>query len=139
MLREVIGIHTCDRRSSKSYIKKHYPDYAIEKGFAEDDPLWDANLRESDSMQTVRLRGFLDDVFAHDSNTFLSFTSHSGAIAAILRAVGHRPFRLPTGSVMAVLVKAEKRTGEPPSVTVDPPLTAPTCTIDPTANPTPLR
>ena len=137
MLREVIGIHSCDRRSSKSYIQTHYPDYPIEPGLAEEDPLWDANLRESDSMQTVRLTGFLDDVFAHDSNTFISFTSHSGAIAAILRAIGHQPFRLPTGSVMATLVKAQKRAGERPAQPVDPPLTAPSCTVDPTAAPMP--
>lgn len=132
MLREVIGIHTCDRRSSKSYITKHYPDYVIEPNFAEDDPLWESDLRESDSMQTVRLKGLLDDLFQTDPSTFISLTSHSGAIASILRAIGHRPFALPTGSVTAVLVKAEKIAGEPPAVTVDPPTTAPTCTVGPT-------
>jgi len=129
--------NSCDRRSSKSYIEQHYPDYVFEKDFAEDDPLWEAELRESDSMQTVRLKGLLDDVFEHDPTTFISFTSHSGAIAAILRATGHRPFALPTGSIIAVLIKAERIPGEPPAVTVDPPVRAPTCAVVPTPSAAP--
>jgi len=39
---------------------------------------------------------------------FLSITAHSGTIAAILGAVGHRRFALPTGGVIPVAVKGER-------------------------------
>ncbi|KAH0566506.1 hypothetical protein GP486_000087 [Trichoglossum hirsutum] len=84
-LRETMGVHTCDRRSSKAYIHENYPSYTFELGFAESDELWVPNLRESDSAQTKRSKELLDDIFSHDASTFISFSSHSGEIAAILR------------------------------------------------------
>jgi hypothetical protein len=85
LFRETIGEHTCDRRRSKTFIHENYPTYTFEAGFAENDPLWDPNTRETDSAQDARLKTVLDDVFSHDSNTFISITSHSGAISSILR------------------------------------------------------
>ena len=108
MLRECIGVHTCDRRSNLTYIKQHYPGFAVEPGFTEDDELFSAEHRETNEEMDARLRGLLDNVFEHDGNTFISFTSHSGAIASILRVLEHIPFGLPTGSVIPVLVKAER-------------------------------
>lgn len=55
LLREVIGIHTCDRRSSKSYIHDKYPTYTFESGFAEEDELWRPDVRESHSVHDVRI------------------------------------------------------------------------------------
>ena len=49
LLRETLGVHTCDRRSSRSWIAENYPAWGIEKGFAEEDPLWEADVRESSS------------------------------------------------------------------------------------------
>jgi broad specificity phosphatase PhoE len=85
LIREAIGAHTCDRRSSKSIIHEHYPDWPFEDGFAEDDPLWDAELRESDEAIDRRLREGLDEIFGTDENTWISISSHSGAIASMLR------------------------------------------------------
>ncbi|MCJ1303628.1 hypothetical protein MMC08_006438 [Hypocenomyce scalaris] len=126
LLREVNGVHTCDRRSTKSYIHNHYPEYGIEDGFAEKDELWRAGARETDPALDVRLTELLDDVFSHDDSTFISFTSHSGAIGAILRVIGHRKFSLVTGSVIPVLVKAEKVSGTGPPGN-SPWAPAPTC------------
>jgi len=84
--REVIGVHTCDRRSSKTYIHENYPTFTFEDGFPEDDPLWDPVVRESDEAQDKRSKEVLDDVFRNDKNTYLSITSHSGEIASILRS-----------------------------------------------------
>ncbi|MCJ1308672.1 hypothetical protein MMC25_002326 [Agyrium rufum] len=105
LLREANGVHTCDRRSSKSHIQKYFPSYRIEAGFTEEDELWDANVRESDSKLDDRLKTLFDDIFDTDPNTWLSLSAHSGAIASILRVIGHRPFPLPTGAVIPVLVK----------------------------------
>ncbi|KKA18373.1 Phosphoglycerate mutase family protein [Rasamsonia emersonii CBS 393.64] len=132
LLRETLGIHTCDRRSTKSSIQAEYPLYRIEAGFAETDPLWDPYLRESDSARAARLRRFLDDVFSNDPAVFVSFTAHSGAITSILDVVGHRPFALATGAVIPVLVRAERVVGEEePPMRIDPPEPAPRCDVDP--------
>ncbi len=113
-LREVMGVHTCDRRSSREEIVNFFEPkfaagiFAFEEGFAEEDGLWRVDHRETDEEIDVRLRRLLDDVFVNDRNEVISLTSHSGAIASILRVVGHRAFALQTGGVIAVLVKAEK-------------------------------
>ncbi len=139
LLREGIGIHTCDRRSSKSYISDTYPTYTIEPGLVADDPLWVADLRESASAHTVRLKKLLDDIFIHDSNTFISMTSHGGSIAAILRVIGHRDFPLRTGAALPVFVKAEVVSGKPPSANVEPWTPKPTCNSNDHPHDTPNR
>lgn len=109
LLRETNGEHTCDRRSAASYIHSEFPDYTFEAGFTENDELWKADERETDAAQTLRLHKALEEIFADDDSTFISITNHSGSIAAMLRAISHRPFPLPTGGAMAVLVEVKKR------------------------------
>jgi len=114
LLRERLHGHTCNRRSSKSYIERTYPGYTFEAGFTEEDELWRAGEeeeREQESETDERLRRLLDDVFANDVSMYVSFTSHAMAIAAILRVVGHREFFLDTGAVLPVLVQAERVAG----------------------------
>ena len=131
LLREANGIHTCDRRSSRSYISSTYPSCTIEPGFAEVDPLWLPDLRESDSALTLRLKTLFDDIFTTDGrSTFTSLTSHSGAIAGALRAVGHREFRLKTGAIIPILVKAVRVQGERPKEKIDPWTPMPKCDGD---------
>ncbi|PGH14940.1 hypothetical protein AJ80_05703 [Polytolypa hystricis UAMH7299] len=158
LLRETLGIHTCDRRSSASYIRSAYPDYVIPHSFAEEDPLWDAKLRESNSARSARLRKFLVDIFTPNNNkdpsphhdqdeededthsansrvnkdTYISLTAHSGAITSILEIVGHRKFAVSTGGVIPVLVRVERKPGAPPKEEIEPPSTAPECRGDPT-------
>lgn len=55
LLREVIGVHTCDRRSNKTYIHAHFPTYTFEPGFAEEDEMWRADVRESPFVHDVRI------------------------------------------------------------------------------------
>ncbi|EHY60595.1 putative phosphoglycerate mutase pmu1 [Exophiala dermatitidis] len=106
-LREGISEHTCDRRSNKTHIHDSFPDYKFECGFAENDTLWTGVTSETSSAQDLRSKQLLDDIFASDRSTYISFTSHSGEIASILRVLGHRTFPLSTGAVIPVLVKAE--------------------------------
>ncbi|OGM40607.1 phosphoglycerate mutase family protein [Aspergillus bombycis] len=127
LLRETLGLHTCDSRSSKTAIAQEYPLYRFEEDFAEEDPLYDPELRESDSARDVRLRELLLDVFAHDASTVVSLTAHSGAITSVLAVVGHRRFALMTGAVIPVLVRAERVEGPTPPVQVEPPTRAPVC------------
>ncbi|KAL1590322.1 hypothetical protein WHR41_01236 [Cladosporium halotolerans] len=110
LAREVMGEHTCDRRSSRSVIHAAYPDWPIEEGFTEEDELWRADHRETFAEHDVRTVRFLDQVFEGEGREagVLSLTSHSGAIASLMRVVGHREFRLGTGGMVPVLVKATR-------------------------------
>jgi hypothetical protein len=94
--------------------------------------MWVSDLRESNPHLDARVKTLLDDVFTHDNNTFLSFTSHSGAIGGILRVIGHTSFDLQTGGVLPVLIKAETIQGAEPSSTIAPGTPAPTCSMNPT-------
>jgi hypothetical protein len=131
-MREALGIHTCDRRSSKSAIHTRWPHFKFENGFAENDLLWVSDLRESNPHLDARVKSLLDDVFTHDDHTFISFTSHSGAIGGLLRVLGHITFSLQTGGVIAVLVKAERIQGSLPTTSIAQGTLAPTCLVNPT-------
>jgi hypothetical protein len=109
LLRETMGEHTCDRRSTKSAIATDFPRFRFEPRFTEEDELWDPKVRETDEHRDRRLLALLNDIFAADENVFLSLTAHSGAITSILEVVGHRKFPLATGAVIPVVVKAENR------------------------------
>ncbi|MCJ1235013.1 hypothetical protein MMC14_002977 [Varicellaria rhodocarpa] len=85
LFREGISGHTCDRRSTKTYIHENFPSYKIEPGFSEDDLLWEALHGETPTDQDIRSKTVLDEVFSTDDSTYISITSHSGEIASILR------------------------------------------------------
>lgn len=106
MAREVLGEHTCDKRSTKTVIETAFPEFTIEPGFSEEDELWRADDRETDDEIDVRQRKLLDGVFENDAHAVISLTSHSGAIRSLLRVVGHREFALLTGGLIPVLIKA---------------------------------
>ena len=46
LLREALGVHTCDRRSPAPHLKKTFPHLTFEPGFSDPDPLWEADYRE---------------------------------------------------------------------------------------------
>ncbi|RKF77684.1 putative phosphoglycerate mutase [Golovinomyces cichoracearum] len=116
LLRECIGVHTCDMRSSKTQIQKRYPDWIIEDGFTENDELWSPTLRESDEAMDQRTKLILDEILADDEHTFISISSHSGQIASALRVLGHREFQLGTGQAIPVLIKVDRVLGSLPPV-----------------------
>jgi broad specificity phosphatase PhoE len=111
LCREALGIHTCDRRSTKTHLESTFPHLTFEPNFSDADVLWEKDYREPESARRYRLSVFLDDVFEQDGNVFVSVTSHSGAIASVLEAVGHRRFGLETGGVIPVVVRAERVEG----------------------------
>lgn len=107
LFREGISMHTCDRRSNKTAIHHLAPNFAFEPGFTEDDELWRGTEEETAAHQLARSKAVLDDVFANDDATWISITSHSGEIGALLATLNHRAFSLSTGQIIPVLVKAE--------------------------------
>ncbi len=70
-----------------SEIVQKFPDWRFEKDFTEDDELWSSTLRETAGAQDQRMKIALDDVFWNDRRTWISISSHSGAIGSILRGV----------------------------------------------------
>ncbi|OAP57605.1 hypothetical protein AYL99_08343 [Fonsecaea erecta] len=111
-LRERYGIQSCDFRPTKSYIQANFPNFGIEDSFTENDELHSPTRRESLRRQDRRVRALLDDVFAHDENTYISITSHSETIEATLRVVGHSALCLPPGGIVPVLVKVSEVSGK---------------------------
>lgn len=130
-LREGISMHTCDRRSTRSYIAANYPGWPFDAGFTEKDELWTKTTAETSSAQDQRSKAALDSIFSTDPSSFLSITSHSGEIGSLLRVLGHRKFSLSTGSVIPVLVKVEKVTGDAPYTSVAPWQAQATCNAPP--------
>ncbi|KAH7325704.1 phosphoglycerate mutase [Stachybotrys elegans] len=105
--REGMTVHTCNHRSNATYLRSTLPSLRFEEGFTEFDELWHADENETDEHFAHRAKEVLDDVFATDDGAWISVTAHSGAITQLLRQLGHRPFRLSTGQIIPVLVKAE--------------------------------
>ena len=111
MVRETMGEHTGDRRSTLAAIRGGFAEWEVEEGFSEEDVLWEAEHRETHAEHDVRSRELLRDLFdsrEDDGAEVVSFTAHSGTIASLLRVVGHGEFRLPTGGLIPVLVKATR-------------------------------
>ena len=79
-----MGVHTCDRRSSKTVITEAYPTWVFEDGFKEEDELWKPDLRETNAARLPRARSAMDDIWGTDGNTHISISSHSGMIASLL-------------------------------------------------------
>ncbi|TGJ80598.1 hypothetical protein E0Z10_g8157 [Xylaria hypoxylon] len=118
LLREGISIRSCDERSSKTALKTLLPNFRFENGFTETDLLWRGDEGETDEARVRRTKIALDDIFSHDSSTWVSLTTHSGQIATALKVLGHRVFSLSTGQAIPVLVKARTVEDAPSSTTL---------------------
>lgn len=111
--RETMGVHTCDKRSSRSIIAEKYEKkgFVIEPGFEEEDIYYQDDYRESFGEQALRINKALQQLFnEYPKDEIVSITSHSGSIRAQLQVVGHRTFALGTGGMIPVFVKATKVT-----------------------------
>lgn len=62
-LRETIGVHTCDKRSTKSEIHATHRGLVFEPGFSEPDNAWLEDYRETPEEQNVRICQFLSRLF----------------------------------------------------------------------------
>lgn len=104
-LRERLGVHTCDRRRTRSWIEAQYPDFKIEDGFTENDNLWKSQTRESQEEHVIRVERLLADIFENNTELIVSLTAHSGAIRALYAAVDHREVWVDAGAIVPVLIK----------------------------------
>lgn len=113
-------MHTCDRRSNRTYIAENFPSYKIDADLSEEDKIWNGVTAETPSAQDYRSKIVLDEVFASDPASIVSITTHSGEGASLLRVLGHIAFSLNTGAIIPVLVKAETISSAPPATTTVP-------------------
>ncbi|KAF5332715.1 hypothetical protein D9611_005467 [Ephemerocybe angulata] len=96
--REENGVHTCDKRRTRTYISSNFPAFAIEPSLTEADLLWNADVRETKEEVATRAGGVLERVWQERSDDdFVAITAHSGFINGVLLALGSKPFALPTG------------------------------------------
>ena len=131
-IRERTGIHTCDQRGTRHDLAKKFPYYKIESSFTETDELWNPIHREPLDSIDYRVQLFFDEIFAHSKkSTYISLTSHGGAIASILRLSGHRIFYLGAGAIIPILLKIEKAEGKRPKGPSEPGDLKPECIGDP--------
>lgn len=105
-LRETHGVHTCDKRRTRTYIEQTFPDFDIEKELIEEDILWDPEVRETHAEVDARMKRVLDMIFDKDQEQFISFTAHGGIVSAVLRVINHRQYILLTGGVIPIVVKS---------------------------------
>lgn len=66
LIREHNGVHTCDKRRTRSDIHARFPEYGFEAGFTEDDELWTPDYRETHGDIDRRARHVLDIIFQND-------------------------------------------------------------------------
>ncbi|KIL58025.1 hypothetical protein M378DRAFT_112451 [Amanita muscaria Koide BX008] len=107
LCREQNGVHTCDRRKSRTYITQTFPAFQIEDGFTEEDELWHPDKREAPSQVVQRAKKVLDRIFETDrDHATISITAHGGFITALSMAMGHTVGALPTGGILSLVVKS---------------------------------
>ncbi|KAF8649012.1 hypothetical protein AX16_006126 [Volvariella volvacea WC 439] len=105
--RETYGVHTCDKRRTKSYILGRFKGFFTEPGFSEEDILWDPDVRESFEHMIDRAGTVLDTMFStEETGNFVSITAHGGIINAFMGCLGRPRTVLLTGSVLPVVIKA---------------------------------
>ncbi|KAI5961493.1 PMU3 [Candida theae] len=114
--RETTGVHTCDKRSTRSIIAKKYEKlgFVIEPGFTENDELYKDDYRESFDEQASRMNVALQQLFSENHGNgvdIVGITSHSGSIKTQLLVLSHRPFAVQTGGMIPVFVKAVRKKG----------------------------
>ncbi|GAA5895129.1 hypothetical protein JCM5296_000888 [Sporobolomyces johnsonii] len=105
-MREVIGLHTCDQRSTKTHLEKVFPDFAFDVSFSEHDQLWSPDWQESSQQQGLRVQQLLNRIFAIDSSQYISITAHGGFINAFFRVVEHPTVTVLPGGMIPIVVKA---------------------------------
>ena len=107
-LRELFGVHTCDKRGPASKIGTDYPQFVTPPDFSEDDTLWTPEHREPLEEHSRLWQDFLHELFSTDGSTYVSLTTHSGATRALYLAIGHPDVWTAAGSVVPIVVRARR-------------------------------
>ncbi|TFK38871.1 phosphoglycerate mutase-like protein [Crucibulum laeve] len=104
--REENGVHTCDKRKSRTYIASAFPTFRIEDGFTEEDELWNPEIRETKPHLAERAKQVLDTIFERETSAQnISITAHGGIINGFLVSISRSEYALPTGGVLPVVIQ----------------------------------
>lgn len=109
-LRETIGEHLCDKRSTATEFSKRLAGWGFdfEEGFSHEDIYYRDDWREPVNEQAIRANLFLQKVFGDCDNddSVVYCASHSGEIKSLIVATGHRQYTVPTAGMIPMLIKA---------------------------------
>ncbi|TEB28248.1 phosphoglycerate mutase-like protein [Coprinellus micaceus] len=104
--REENGVHTCDKRRPRSFIAANYPHFNIEDSLTEEDELWSPDVRETKVEVAARAQGVIEKIWRErPDDWFVGVTAHSGFINGVLLALGSKPYPLPTGGVLPLVIR----------------------------------
>ncbi|KAF1911214.1 histidine phosphatase superfamily [Ampelomyces quisqualis] len=103
-LRERLGVHTCDERSTRSWIAEAFPEFRIEEGLSEEDELWQVDRRETIEEHTERSTRFLEAIFDNDRSETIALVAHSGTLIALFAATGWGKIKVAAGVLYPLLV-----------------------------------
>ncbi|CAF0912149.1 unnamed protein product [Didymodactylos carnosus] len=87
-LRETMGIHTCDKRRTKSELELLYPHINFDGLISEEDTLWNANERETDDSRLERATEFLQWLWKFVDAKHIAIFGHSGILQSCTIALG---------------------------------------------------
>ncbi|KAI8957261.1 phosphoglycerate mutase-like protein [Daldinia sp. FL1419] len=104
-IREQFGVHTSDRRGTRSHIASNFPQFQIEPSLTEDDQLWLPHHRETNAEIDDRVSKLLQDIFDNDVKSILSFTAHSGFLRSLYRVTHHPEVWVSAGAMVPVLIR----------------------------------
>ncbi|OQO07305.1 hypothetical protein B0A48_07002 [Cryoendolithus antarcticus] len=107
-LREIFGVHTCDKRRSTSQIQAEFPYFDLSLIQTADDTLWTTDRRETMQEHAELWQQYLQDLFDNDESTYVSITTHSGATRALYLAIGHPDVWTAAGSVVPIVVRGRR-------------------------------
>jgi broad specificity phosphatase PhoE len=96
--------HTCDQRSTRSTVEQRWKPlgWHVDTEMDEQDSLFASSYKESREVMAQRLADALSMVWSlSEGHDVIDITSHSGAMQALFRAVGHDDFKPKTGGRFA--------------------------------------
>ncbi|ODO11795.1 hypothetical protein I350_00579 [Cryptococcus amylolentus CBS 6273] len=113
-LRERLHVHQCDERSSRSALQLDFPLFEYTTGTAEEDELWqpqETRGRKTEDELTTRSGGGMDQVLdVSEGATFISITSHPGALWGVYKILGVPPKSLVVGEMNVLVLRVKKVT-----------------------------
>ncbi|KAK1817567.1 putative phosphoglycerate mutase pmu1 [Friedmanniomyces endolithicus] len=105
-LREIHGVHSCDRHGSRASISSAFDFIDFDDDVPEVAGAWQQNHRETPDAAQGKLREWVERLSGEEKGPFISATTHTGAIRALYRAIGHPDVWVARGSLTPLMIKA---------------------------------
>lgn len=107
-LRERLHDQTCNARSSKTWIKEHFPAFEMDKTFTEEDELWTTNPIETNGEHDRRTKALLEDIFENDDAEFIALSMHALSTRSMFRVTGYHEVAIAAGATFPLFVKGTR-------------------------------